>query len=81
MKIRVRAFASVREMCGFDEKELTVSAGITVREILAQLKSNYRPLERLDGSLLFAVNEAYCPDSTALADEDVLAIFPPVSGG
>ncbi|TFH39916.1 MAG: molybdopterin converting factor subunit 1 [Chrysiogenales bacterium] len=81
MKIRIKAFASVRELCGFDEKELTVSEGITVRELLRQMKKNYRPLEELDGTLLFAVNEKYCAVDTPLADEDVLAIFPPVSGG
>jgi sulfur-carrier protein len=81
MKIKIKAFANVREAFGFDEKELTVSDGISVKEVVQQLKKSYRPLNEFDGSLLFAINEEYRPDNTALSDGDTLAIFPPVSGG
>jgi len=81
MKIKIKAFANVREAFGFDEKELTVSDGISVKEVVQQLKKSYRPLNEFDGSLLFAINEEYRPDNTTLSDGDTLAIFPPVSGG
>lgn len=81
MKIRVKAFASVKEAFGFEERELTVSEGITVKDIIQQLKKSYQALNDFNGSLLFAINEEYCRETATLADEDTLAIFPPVSGG
>ncbi len=81
MKIKVKAFANVREAFGFEEKELTVSQGITVKDIIHQLRKSYPSLNDFNGSLLFAINEEYCRETTALSDNDTLAIFPPVSGG
>jgi molybdopterin converting factor small subunit len=40
MKIKIKAFANVREAFGFDEKELTVSDGISVKEVIKQLKKS-----------------------------------------
>lgn len=81
MKIRIKAFASVKEAIGFEEKELTVSEGITVKNVIEQFKKIHAPLNDFNGSLLFAINEEYCDETAALSDEDILAIFPPVSGG
>lgn len=81
MKIKIKAFASVREMFGFEEKELTVSEGITVKDIISQFKKSYPPLNDFNGTLLFAINEEYCRETASLSDDDTLAIFPPVSGG
>ncbi len=81
MKIKIKAFASVREAFGFEEKELTVSEGITVKDIIHQLKKSYPTLNNFNGSLLYAINEEYCRETAALSEEDTLAIFPPVSGG
>lgn len=81
MKIKIKAFASVREAVGFEEKELTVSEDITVKDIMQQLKKSHPTLDGFNGSLLFAINEEYCRDTATLSEEDTLAIFPPVSGG
>jgi molybdopterin converting factor small subunit len=81
MKIKIKAFANVKEVFGFEEKDLTVSEGITVKDVVDQFKKIHRSLNDFNGSLLFAVNEVYCSENTALSDEDILAIFPPASGG
>ena len=81
MKIKVKAFASVREALGFDEKELTVSEGITVKDVIRQITRSYQPARDREIILLFSINEEYCQDDTLLSDGDRLAIFPPVSGG
>ncbi|MBN2158428.1 MAG: molybdopterin converting factor subunit 1 [Spirochaetes bacterium] len=81
MKIKIKAFASVREACGFDEKELTVSDGITVKEVVLLLEKSHGSLSDLLESLLYAINEDYCHDDATLSSGDTLAIFPPVSGG
>lgn len=81
MKIRLKVFARLREICGFEEKELTVSAGITVGDILLELKRIHSGLAAVEKNLLFAVNQEYCGPDTVLSDGDTLAIFPLVSGG
>jgi molybdopterin converting factor subunit 1 len=81
MRIKIKPFANIREACGFTEKELTVSEGITVKEVIQLLKKSYQSLNDFKGALLYAINEEYCPETAALADNDTLAIFPPVSGG
>ena len=81
MKIKIRTFASLREVCGFTEKELIVSEGITVSEIIKELSRNCAEFAKRKDTLLFAVNEEYCRIDRVLNENDVLAIFPPVSGG
>ena len=81
MKIKIKAFASVREAFGFDEKELTVSDGIAVKDIIRQLTKSYQPAPGRDMPLLYSINEEYCRDDATLSEGDRLAIFPPVSGG
>ena len=81
MKIKIKAFASVKEACRFDEKELTVSDGISVKEIILELEKCHPPLKEFKKTLLCAINEEYCRPDSRLSDEDTLAIFPPVGGG
>jgi sulfur-carrier protein len=81
MKIRVKAFASIKDILGFDEKELTVSDEISVSDVVALLIKCYPGLKTVEETLLYARNEEYCRVDAVLADEDTLAIFPHVSGG
>jgi molybdopterin converting factor subunit 1 len=81
MKIKIKVFASIKDICGFNEKELIVSEAIKVNEIVDLfIKSNHGLSEKKD-SFLIAVNEEYCTMDMMLKDGDILAIFPPVSGG
>ena len=81
MKIRLRLFASIKEKCGFSEKELTVSSDIKITHIIDLLCKSHPELPEVRPSLLYAVNEEYCEGDKTLKDGDTLAIFPPVSGG
>ena len=81
MKIKIKTFAHLKELCGFEEKELLVSEGITVSDILKMLAKNYECFHNSTNSLLCAINEEYCGLDKILSDNDILAIFPPVSGG
>lgn len=81
MKIRIKAFASVKDILGFDEKELTVSNDITVSDVLSLLEKSYPPFSGVKDTLLFAKNEEYCSMDSILTDNNILAIFPHVSGG
>ena len=81
MKIKIKTFAHIKELCGFEEKELIVSQGISVADVVMELVKRHKGLDGKKDSLLFAINEEYCTQDRHLSDNDVLAIFPPVSGG
>jgi len=81
MRVKVKLFASFRDICGFNEKELIVSDSIRVSEIVDVLiKSNIELASKKD-TLLVAVNEEYCDLDKILQEGDTVALFPPVSGG
>lgn len=79
--MRVRLFARPREICGADALELELPAASTASDCFAALASRHPELKSLRESLMVAVNEEYAPWSTPLADGDVVALIPPVSGG
>ncbi|TAL30368.1 MAG: MoaD/ThiS family protein [Spirochaetes bacterium] len=81
MKITIKTFASLRDAAGFDEKEIIVPEGITIDEVVRRLSVSFEGLAARKGSLLYAVNEEYARPDTVLAEGDILAMFPPVSGG
>ena len=81
MRITIKAFASVKDSLGFSERRLDLSSGTTaegaVRAVERELGVGIPDFD----SLLFAVNEEYCRRDRVLQENDVLALFPPVSGG
>jgi len=81
MKIKIKVFATIKDICGFDEKELIVSDSIKVNEVIDLFIKSHEELSHKKDILLLAVNEEYCSRDTILKDSDTLAIFPPVSGG
>ena len=81
MRIRIKVFASIKDICGFDEKELIVSDSIKVKEVIDLFIKSNENLSGKKDSLLVAVNEEYCRPDRPLEEGDTLAIFPPVSGG
>ena len=81
MKIKIKLFASIKDICGFDEMDLTVSDGTSVIDVIKELKKDHSSFNEIEDILLFAINEEYCNRESKLSDMDTLAIFPPVSGG
>lgn len=81
MKIRLKVFASIRDICGFDETELSLPDTTTLNGLLDSLTAQYDGLAAKRSSLLMAVNEEYSTGGTILHDNDTVALFPPVSGG
>jgi molybdopterin synthase catalytic subunit len=71
--VTVRLFAGLRERAGWSQKE--IDAG-RVDEVWAQLDLGNEP-----EGLLYAVNRSYAPPEAQLAEGDVVALIPPVSGG
>jgi molybdopterin synthase sulfur carrier subunit len=80
MRIKVRYFASTRDLVGTEGEEITIPQGSTVEGLLEALKGLHEQLMGVE-LILVAVNGAYVGPWTMLKEGDVVALFPPVSGG
>jgi molybdopterin synthase catalytic subunit/molybdopterin converting factor small subunit len=82
MTVSVRLFSLLRERAGCDRVELQLDEGATVADALAAL-ARLPALSDVLGRLpvQLAVNRDYATASTPLAEEDELALIPPLSGG
>jgi len=83
VRVKVRLFASFREAAGRSEVELELDEGCAVRDLITLLSEVIPGLsEKFDrGDALVAVNGAFAKPDKVLTDGDVVAVFPPVSGG
>ncbi len=81
MEIRLRFFASIREKLRCSEATCRVPAGATVHDLLDQLCRDYPTLADVRRALRVAVNQEYVDPQHPLADNDEVALIPPVSGG
>ena len=79
MKIKIRYFASIKENLGKSEEELEVRKDITVREFKEIFKKNYS--KHAGNDLLLAINGEFASLEKKINHGDIVAIFPPVSGG
>jgi molybdopterin synthase catalytic subunit len=76
VQVRIRLFAGLRERAGTGARELQLGDGATVADVWPALGLGDEP-----EGLLYAVNKRYADRAAALADGDVVALIPPVSGG
>ncbi len=81
MKITIKAFASVKDLCGFSEREFELPEHATADDAVRRVERECAGGSAGIESLLLAVNEEYCRGDRVLAENDILALFPPVSGG
>jgi len=80
--IEVLFFAVTREHVGHSSIELDAMDGATLGTCISHVMALYPTLKPLKPYIRFALNETFCSDlSTPLADGDVVAFIPPVSGG
>jgi sulfur-carrier protein len=78
--ITVIFFAALRDVVGCSEVELALSSERTaVKELIAELLSRY-PALTMQG-VRVALNEEFVELDAQVADGDVVALIPPVSGG
>ena len=79
--IRVVAFARVRELLGFSEREFSLSDVPTVAVLRSRLEEFAPGLVALRDSTRVARNGNIVDDHAALAEGDEVALLPPVGGG
>ena len=80
--MKIKFFAQIRELTGCDELELAVPQTATVngvREVLITRGDSWR--DALSANVLCARNHTLCDGDTAVAADDEIAFFPPVTGG
>jgi molybdopterin converting factor subunit 1 len=81
MQIRVRLFATLRQLAGWPQQTLELPDGATVADGLAELDRLYPQLTVKTRTIYVAVNQEYARPAQVLREGDELALFPPVSGG
>jgi molybdopterin converting factor subunit 1 len=80
--VTVLYFASARELAGTSEARVTLSDDIhTIADLSAHLEQVVVGLAGRLGTVRFAINEAFVSADARIADGDVIAVIPPVSGG
>jgi len=80
VKIRVRYFASIREILRIDDEEIELMDGTTVEDLLSELKRRHEFLSMKE-QLLISVDGSFAQPSTVIKPGEEVALFPPVSGG
>jgi molybdopterin converting factor subunit 1 len=80
MSVTVLLFASYADALGASRLSLTLPAGGTVAELLAELR-RLPGAERLPDRPLVAVNESYATLASRVQAGDEVAVIPPVAGG
>jgi sulfur-carrier protein len=81
MKIRMRYFASLREIVGLNEETLDLREDASVADVRALLLSRYPRLQASMERSVCAVNHAYVSAEAALHAGDEVVFIPPVGGG
>jgi len=81
MKVRVRLFATYREVTGQKDLELDLPDPSTLQDLLSHVGQTYPRLKQFEDSMLVAVNQEFAGLATRLKGGDEVALMPPVSGG
>lgn len=81
MRVRVRLFASLREIAGRPEVSLDLPSGATAEKAWELLAAEVPGLSSRRRSLAVSVNRRYAAFATVLNEADEVVFIPPVSGG
>ena len=81
MNLNVLLFAAARDATGTESVSIDVPEGTTVGALQQVMIQQIPQLGRWSQVLLWAVNQRYAGNDQVLHTTDVIACFPPVSGG
>ena len=78
----IKLFATLKEMLGQGEIDITLPDGATsVRELRRLVAQSHPALTQLVDRSVVAVNHEFAFNEDFVQDSDEVALFPPVSGG
>jgi molybdopterin converting factor subunit 1 len=81
MTVRLLFFATLRERMHCRDAVLRLPEGATVSDLWQALCAQHAQLREVRAAVSFAVNQEYVDADHVLADDDEVALIPPVSGG
>ncbi len=81
MSIRILFFASMADVSGAREVNISAAEFADVGSVFNKFAKDFPALERYRASVLFAVNSEFARPESPVHDGDEIAFFPPVSGG
>jgi len=81
VRVRLRFFASLREITGSDELQLEVDPGTSAGGLWDKLTRDYPRMAFYSRSIQVAVNQDFADRDTRLQPNDEVVFLPPVSGG
>lgn len=80
MKIKLLSFGIAKEIIGSRFLDLELPEGTDITKLRADLVARYPRLADL-ASVRLAINSEYANEQDMLAENDEVALIPPVSGG
>jgi len=81
LKIKVKLFASFRDIVGAKEEDITFPEGTTVQQLLEHYISRFPQMAKFREHIILSVNKDYGAPARILKDGDEVSFLPPVSGG
>lgn len=81
MKIKIRFFASHREIVGKNEIELEIKIDTKVGDVVEKIKNQFPELKKQESTTIIVLNHNIAKMDTVIKEGDIIALFPPVSGG
>ena len=79
--VRVLAFARLRELLGFGERELELAFPATLEAVWTAVTAGSPEAQALRASTRLARNGVLADAGTPVSDGDEIALLPPVGGG
>ena len=81
MRVTVHVFARLREIAGRSEWSCDVGVRATVADVWRAATAETPALAPFTGAVTCAVNSDFARMDSSIADGDIVAFLPPVSGG
>ncbi|MCH8820006.1 MAG: molybdopterin converting factor subunit 1 [Acidobacteria bacterium] len=79
--LKLRFFASLKDLTGESEMEVELEGETSVREVLRRLETRFPRIKQYEPVLMVAVNQEYADLDSLVSPGDEVSFFPPVSGG
>jgi molybdopterin converting factor subunit 1 len=81
LRIKVKLFASFRDIVGTKEEDITLPDGTTVQQLLERYIDRFPQMAKFREHIILSVNKDYGAPARVLNDGDEVSFLPPVSGG
>lgn len=81
MIVKIRFYASYREVTGTDEIDFEIEEGTSLGDLIERIKHRYPVLQVRSDEIIVSLNGKSLPLSTRLREGDIVSFLPPVTGG